>query len=287
MRFLFVDAITSVGDGSIVGSRHYPITEPMRYPLRIEQSHVAPGAIFEAIGQLASWYCLKQNNFTARPVFLFVDRIESRRPVPLGSTVELRATIHDLGQDAFRFSGEALVNGEVVQQLDDCGGMFMPLSELEDPEVTKARYQALTNGGLILPGAEGPAYPFADLVGDVLSLEPERRIHTRHLFSRDEPFYADHFPRFPVTPVVILTEMLGQAARHLMGLKDDQELALLAMSRLKIRSFVAPGDIAEVILTSPGVRTLGNRRLGDVTAELLKDGKRILRGDFFYDVTGQ
>lgn len=286
MRFLFVDAITSVGEGSIVGYRHFPITEPMRYPLRKEQTHVAPGAIFEALGQLASWYCLKENNFTARPVFLFVDGIESKGLVPIGSQVELRATIHDLGQDAFRFSAEALVNGAVVQRLSDCGGMFMPLAELEDPEVTKARYQALTNGGLILPGSDGPAYPFADLVGEVLSVDVGRRIHTRHLFSRDEPFYADHFPRFPVTPVVILTEMLGQVSRHLFALKDDQELALLAMQRLKIRTFVAPGDITEVILTSAGVRTVGSRRLGDVTAELLKDGKRILRGEFFYDITG-
>ena len=284
MRFLFVDAITSVGDGSIVGRRHFPITEPMRYPSRKGHAHVAPGAIFEAIGQLASWYGLKKNNFTARPVFLFMESVEARQPVPIGSTVELRATIHDLGEDAFRFSGEALIDGEAILKLNDCGGMFMPLADLEDPEVTRSRFDALTNGGLILTGSEGPAYPFEDLVGDVLSFDAGRRIHTRHLFSRDEPFYADHFPRFPVTPAVILNEMLGQVVRRMIGAKDDQDVMLRGISRLKIRSFVAPGDISEMIVTCPGIRTVGNRRLVDTTAELLKDGKRILRGDFFYEL---
>ena len=285
MRFLFVDAITSIGKGTISGYRHFPVTDPMQYNPQAGLAQVASGAMCEAVGQLASWYCLKQNHFQSRPVFLFADSIDVLRPVYVGAKVDLRAEIHSLEDDAFRFSGEALVDGDVCQRINDYGGMFMPLANLEDPGVAAERFESLCSGGLILDGAEGSPYPFTNLVGEVLAREKGRSIHTRRTFTASEPFYSDHFPRFPVTPIVMLNEMIGQATVRMLGLSCDTTLRPLAISRIKIRSFVAPGDSCETVVTSPGIRTVGSRRLLDATAELIKNGKRILRGEYFYEVT--
>jgi 3-hydroxymyristoyl/3-hydroxydecanoyl-(acyl carrier protein) dehydratase len=284
MRFLFVDAITHLGDGIIAGFRRFPVSDPMQYQSHTGTATVASGVICEGIGQLASWYCLQHNEFSARPVFLFADCIEVLRPVPVGAQVELRARIQALDSESFRFSGEALVDGEVCQKIIDCSGMFMPLAQLEDPQTTRSRYEALRAGGLILDGSEGAPYPFSSLVGEVLSLDAGRRIHTRRTFPVSEPFYADHFPRFPVTPIVMLNEMIGQVTMQMLGLKQDAVLRPMAISRIKIRSFVAPGDTCETLVTTPGVRMVGSRKLLDSTAELIKDGKRILRGEYHYEV---
>jgi 3-hydroxymyristoyl/3-hydroxydecanoyl-(acyl carrier protein) dehydratase len=285
MRFLFVDAITSIGEGAISGYRHFPVTDPMQYSPHVGPAQVASGAMCEAVGQLASWYCLKQNKFQSRPVFLFADSIDVLKPVYVGARVDLRAEIHSLEDDAFRFSGEALVDGEVCQRINDCGGMFMPLANLEDPDVAAARFESLCSGGLVLDGAAGSPYPFANLVGEILDHDEGRKIHARRTFNASEPFYADHFPRFPVTPIVMLNEMIGQATVRMLGLSRDTALRPLAISRIKIRSFVAPGDSCETVVTSPGIRTVGSRKLLDATAELIKGGKRILRGEYFYEVT--
>lgn len=41
----------------------------------------------------------------------------------------------------------------------------------------------------------------------------ERHSVARYTFRPDEPFYAGHFPKYPVTPGVILLEMMAQATQ--------------------------------------------------------------------------
>jgi 3-hydroxymyristoyl/3-hydroxydecanoyl-(acyl carrier protein) dehydratase len=243
--------------------------------------------VSEAIGQLASWLCLERNGFSARPVFLFADRIEVLASVRPGEAVLLEASLHEMDAESLRFSGRALVQGRVVQTVKDCSGYFMPLAELEDPAVTRARFQTLTAGVLALEGAGGPPYPLADLAGETLSLEPFARVQTRTRFAPEAPFYADHFPRFPVTPIVILNEMIGQATAKVAGLNSAQERGALQIRRIedvKIRTFVRPGETCETIVTVTALREEGPVKLLAATAEIKKDGKRILRGNYTYEL---
>jgi 3-hydroxymyristoyl/3-hydroxydecanoyl-(acyl carrier protein) dehydratase len=248
---------------------------------------IAPGAVSEAVGQLASWLCLERNGFAGRPVFLFADRIEMGAPVRPGTTVELSAELAAMDAESLRFSGEAKVGGETVLKVMDCSGYFMPLAELEDPAVTKARFAAITGGGLILPDGEGAPYPFAALAGDTVSSTPGTAIRTCTTMAAGEPFYGDHFPRFPVTPIVMLNEMIGASTARMLGLPGAGLLRVRATRDVKIRSFVRPGDVLETVVQVTGSsREHGVQRI-EATAEILKAGRRILRGHYHYDVSGE
>jgi 3-hydroxymyristoyl/3-hydroxydecanoyl-(acyl carrier protein) dehydratase len=297
MRFLFVDKITATDGNVIRGLRHFGVDEPLRYH-HVEGStmpagEVSPGAVSEAVGQLASWYCLEKNGFSARPVFLFADRIAMPAATPVGAQVDLAATIHELDTQTFRFSGEARVGGTLVHQIDMCSGYFMPLAELEDPQTTKSRYEALTHGGLKLDGHGGAPYGFDALAGETVETSVQENglpmIRTRQTMAIQEPFYKDHFPRFPVTPIVMLTEMLAAATARLVGADAaGKRLRGREARGLKIRSFVKPGETVEAVvrLKAPAP---GDGRGGvtvETAAELLKDGKPILRGNYVYELLG-
>lgn len=283
MRFLFVDRIIATDGDRIEGRRGFPASEPLRY----ESGFIAPGAISEAIGQLASWLCLQRNDFSARPVFLFADAIHVEADVPVGSDVTLTANIANMDAETFVFSGQAMLNGRVVQRINNCSGYFMPLASLEDPTITRERFAALVSAaGLQLEGAAGPAFPFDTLVDDVLAFEEQRSIRTCKVFAGDQPYYRDHFPRFPVTPIVMLNEMIGEAAARLFG----RGVQVRRINDIKIKSFVKPGDIVETRLKAelPLLDTsLDGSRIAiiNTTAEIIKDGKRILRGRYEYLLT--
>lgn len=284
MRFLFVDQIGARSADRIEGRRIFAADDPMRYrPTASGQGAVvAPGAVSEAIGQLASWLCLEKNAFSARPVFLFADRITVTGDVPVGMAVQLHADIAAMDDETFRFSGTASVDGRVVQTITNCSGYFMALAELEDPAESKRRFAALIDGGLTYEGMGGDAYPFETLAGETVELEAGERVKTVKTFSIEEKFYADHFPRFPVTPIVMLNEMIGQATTRLAP--SGKRLAVRQIAGIKIRSFVKPGDRVETIVKRVG----GDDRYVEAVAEIFKDGRPdrpILRGTYHYEIT--
>lgn len=286
MRFLFVDRITSIAGDRITGQRRFPVAEPLRYASAHGGEQVAPGVVSEAVGQLASWLALQRNDFTGRPVFLFADRIAVHGPVRPGDEVELAAELTQCDAESLRFSGTASVRGEVVISVRDCSGYFMPLGELEDPTVTRARFAALSGAGLVLLGHEGEPYDFTPLAGVTTARERGVAVTTRTTLAAGEPFYADHFPRFPVTPIVILNEMIGFATARLFGDETMARLAVRATEDVKIRAFVRPGDVCETRVQVTATSEAGDARRITTTAEILRDGRRILRGAYDYDFLG-
>lgn len=281
MRFLFVDQIHDRTETQISGRRAFAGDDPMQYGARPGDpgTFVAPGAVSEAIGQLASWLCLERNAFTARPVFLFADRIAVTGRVPVGAVVDLNATIEELDAESFRFSGEARVGGQLVQRINACSGYFMPLGELEDPEESKRRFVALTGGGLRYDGMGGTPYPFETLAGETLELTPGEHVRATRTMAVQEPFYADHFPRFPVTPIVMLNEMIGATTARLV---PGKRLLAREIVGIKIRSFVRPGERVETVVKRVGGDT--NKDIQCV-AEIHKEGRCILRGTYHYELT--
>ena len=290
MRFLFVDGITAQGPDSIAGFRVFGLQEPLRYGSSRQRAQVAPGAISEAIGQLASWHCLASQNFFGRPVFLFADRIDVKGAVRLGSIVTLEATIHEQDAQSMRFSGRAMVGGEVVQEIANCSGSYLPLADVEDPQLTRARYEELRvrSQPAVLPVEEAAEpYPLEKLAGKTLALEVGRLIHTQSVFAADEPFYRDHFPRFPVTPIVILNEMIGAAAARLFGFEGSGALRPRRIEDIKIRSFVRPGEACDTVVAIDRTHEGADGRLVIGTAEISKAGRRILRGRFTFEIDAE
>jgi 3-hydroxymyristoyl/3-hydroxydecanoyl-(acyl carrier protein) dehydratase len=278
MRFLFVDKITEQTATSVTGSRLFSVDEPLRYVSPGGAQRIAPGIISEAIGQLASWKCIADNDFTARPVFLFADKIRVMGDIAPGTELELQADLHEVNSETLRFSGRALRNGEVVQEISECIGYFMPLSELEDPEVTRSRYQALISGGLALQGASGSPFNFFNLIADDADIVAGKSIVAKIKLTDKEPFYADHFPRMPVTPIVVLNELIGATACLMFSGRKVRSLTPQLIQGIKIKSFVKPGDEIEIKVN---VRSTENGAV-ETVAEIFKQEKRILRGSYHY-----
>jgi beta-hydroxyacyl-ACP dehydratase FabZ len=87
-------------------------------------------------------------------------------------------------------------------------------------------------------------YPFL-LVDRIVELEPERIVGLKNV-SVNEPFFAGHFPNFPVMPGVLIVEAMAQTAGILVlrGIPDrDSKLVfLVSVDYARFRKPVVPGD---------------------------------------------
>jgi 3-hydroxymyristoyl/3-hydroxydecanoyl-(acyl carrier protein) dehydratase len=276
MTFLFVDTITSITAKSIRGMLELDLSIPFRYGLPGSGDIVAPGVISEAIGQLASWQLLESNGFKARPVFLFADRITHHRDVAIGARLELEAHLLLVDDDSARFSGTASLDGTPVHAIDECTLSFIPLDQLEDPDTCRQRFTTLTKGCAVPRAEVRPAFAWTSLRGETLALEPQKSIHRRLRLDPDFDFYATHFPRFPVTPAVILNEIAGQAAMAMTAAPTPQSLRLMSISGCKIRDFVRPGDTIDIRIRRVSDAAEAPAAIVKAQIEIAKQGRRIM-----------
>jgi beta-hydroxyacyl-ACP dehydratase FabZ len=87
-------------------------------------------------------------------------------------------------------------------------------------------------------------YPML-LVDRILELEPDRIVGIKNV-TANEPFFAGHFPDFPVMPGVLIVEAMAQVAGVLV-LKEIPDRAnklvfLAGIDKAKFRRPVLPGD---------------------------------------------
>lgn len=87
------------------------------------------------------------------------------------------------------------------------------------------------------------------LVDAIDELVADERITGRVCFPPDTPFFADHFPGFPVVPGVIILEALAQLSGKLIGYsvrlnRGDWPFPILSMANhVKFRRFVRPDEV--------------------------------------------
>jgi 3-hydroxyacyl-[acyl-carrier-protein] dehydratase len=90
-------------------------------------------------------------------------------------------------------------------------------------------------------------YPML-LVDRVLECEPGKRILAIKNVTINEPFFAGHFPHYPVMPGVLVIEALAQAAAILsfrtMGHKPDDKSVyyFVGIDEARFKRPVVPGD---------------------------------------------
>lgn len=83
------------------------------------------------------------------------------------------------------------------------------------------------------------------LVDRIVEFEPGRRVVARKALSLAEEYLADHFPRFPVMPGVLMLEALVQSSAWVVraALEFRPSLVLLKEARnVTYKSFLAPGQ---------------------------------------------
>ena len=120
-------------------------------------------------------------------------------------------------------------------------------------------------------------YPF--LLVDRLERADAEAIVGYKRFAADEPFFAGHFPGYPVVPGVLLVECMAQtggAGVVAMGDLDEAGEAprvtfLASVDKAKFRRQVRPGDEVRIVVTtrrrsSNAIRQSGKVYLGDQLA---------------------
>jgi 3-hydroxymyristoyl/3-hydroxydecanoyl-(acyl carrier protein) dehydratase len=86
---------------------------------------------------------------------------------------------------------------------------------------------------------------FLDAIDELV---PDRSASGRITFPVQTPFFADHFPGFPVVPGVVLLEALAQLSGKLIGYsvraaRGDWPFPILSMANgVKFRRFVRPEE---------------------------------------------
>jgi len=283
MRFLFVDRITEISEKVVKGEKFFPADDSMQYINPFGGMQIAPGIVTEAVGQMVSWLCLRNNDFSAKPVFISADGIQIYQPVKPGTLVKMEGEIEEVNEQTFIFSGRAYVDDQLVQAISRSSGYFMPLADLENPEFTRERFNDLVGDGLILQD-NMRGYDFDSMIDEVVELVPGVLITAQKQMRDDEPFYADHFPRFPVTPIVMINEMIRNTALRLVEAEGGKYLLPLSASNIKIKSFIQPGEICLVNVSVTDRHRRDGYDVVDCLAEISKDGKKILRGKYEYRV---
>jgi 3-hydroxymyristoyl/3-hydroxydecanoyl-(acyl carrier protein) dehydratase len=87
------------------------------------------------------------------------------------------------------------------------------------------------------------------LVDSIDELVVDERVTGQVCFPADTPFFADHFPGFPVVPGVIILEALAQLSGKLIGYsvrraRGDWPFPILSMANhVKFRRFVRPDEV--------------------------------------------
>jgi 3-hydroxyacyl-[acyl-carrier-protein] dehydratase len=123
-------------------------------------------------------------------------------------------------------------------------------------------------------------FPFL-LVDRIIELDAGRRAVGIKAVSIGEPFFAGHFPAYPVMPGVLIAEALAQVgAVAVMGSSDlaGQIPFLAGLDRFRFRRQVVPGDVLRLEVTLGHVRSRAGRAHGIATV----DGTLAAEGDITF-----
>jgi len=103
------------------------------------------------------------------------------------------------------------------------------------------------------------------LIDRITELVPGERIAGIKALTRSEEYLADHFPRFPVMPGVLMVEAMVQAASWLVRATEDfaHSMVQLAEARnVTYKSFVSPGQVFELVVEAKEIGTDSSRFVG-------------------------
>ncbi|HLJ66599.1 MAG TPA: 3-hydroxyacyl-ACP dehydratase FabZ [Chloroflexota bacterium] len=123
-------------------------------------------------------------------------------------------------------------------------------------------------------------YPFL-LVDRILEIEPGVRAVGIKAVTIGEPFFAGHFPDYPVMPGVLIAEALAQVgAVAVLGSEGANARIpfLTGLDGFRFRRQVVPGDVLRLEVTLGRLRSRSGRGHGVATVE----GQLAAEGDITF-----
>jgi 3-hydroxyacyl-[acyl-carrier-protein] dehydratase len=113
-------------------------------------------------------------------------------------------------------------------------------------------------------------FPFL-LIDRLMEIERKKRIVALKNVTINEPFFAGHFPNFPIMPGVLIVEAIAQAGGALLLTeipdRDSKLVMFTGIERAKFRRPVVPGDQLRIEVTVLNWRPRAAKMQGRVTVE--------------------
>jgi 3-hydroxyacyl-[acyl-carrier-protein] dehydratase len=135
-------------------------------------------------------------------------------------------------------------------------------AEVEQPATGKQTLD-ITGIQAILPHR----YPFL-LIDRVIEIERKKRIVALKNVTVNEPYFAGHFPGYPIMPGVLMVEAIAQAGGALLLTeipdRDEKLMVFTGIERAKFRKPVTPGDQLRVEVDVLAWRTTAVKMQGHV-----------------------
>jgi 3-hydroxyacyl-[acyl-carrier-protein] dehydratase len=114
-------------------------------------------------------------------------------------------------------------------------------------------------------------------VDRVLELQPGVKITTLKCLTMAEEYLADHFPRFPVMPGVLMVQALTDASALLVAASEDFTHSVITLKEarnIRFADFVQPGH---TLIVTAEIHKTGPRDV-ELKAQGLVDGKMAVNG---------
>ena len=229
--FSFVDRITSVHDGKQIRGRYVIPSQQGDFPLSL---------VGEAVGQLAAWAAMAAVDFAQRPVAGLAGSIELLGEPRAGQVLELAANLEHVDTESVEYSGTAHVDDTPVIRLVDCVGPMVQLSEFDDPQAVRLRFEELSRIGAVAGGFPG----LPELTLERTGGEAGDWVCANFQVPTEAAFFADHFPRRPVFPGSLLMHMnlqLGAVLAAEIPSPAKGRWMLGIIRDMKLRTFILPG----------------------------------------------
>lgn len=260
MRFQYVDRIHSYEVGkSIRGIKNCTRNEPFYYWLPSGVRVLSPAVVSEAMAQLGGWLKIISFDFKKRPVFLADEITTYHGIVQAGDVLDMHIEVVSFDEDVIVTKGTASVEGKVVIESKCTRGYMLPMEEFDDPAQVRRMFNHLYKPDFAnvsrVPGsatklkaiAGSGTFESLRFLDGLIEHEPYKKVTAFKNFANCEPYFADHFPRRPVTPGVMLLTFMGEVCQYVV--KDDiympiraRALVPTAISNVRFRKFVEPGD---------------------------------------------
>ncbi|HEV7552500.1 MAG TPA: 3-hydroxyacyl-ACP dehydratase FabZ [Candidatus Angelobacter sp.] len=124
-------------------------------------------------------------------------------------------------------------------------------------------------------------YPFL-LIDRVLEIERKKKIVAIKNVTINEPFFAGHFPGFPIMPGVLIVEAMAQAGGALLLTevedRKDKLMVFTGIEKARFRRPVVPGDQLRIEVVMLNWKQSASRAAVRMEGKAFVNGKLVCDG---------